>query len=138
MTTDRTRPSARAARLVTLSLEALTVVGAAAGVQGFLAGAFDPLVDQLHEAWPLVDGRVLPAVALGGLVAVPQGVALFLGLRGHPRAADAGLVVGVGLAAWVLLQLPLIGWSSPVQWLFAGVGVAQAVAAAVWRAAARR
>ena len=138
MTTDRTRPSPRAARIVTLSLEGLTMVGAAAGVQGFLAGAFDPLVDQLHEAWPLVDGRVLPAVALGGLVAVPQGVALFLGLRGHPRAADAGLVVGVGLAAWVLLQLPLIGWGSPVQWLFAGVGVAQAVAAAVWRAAARR
>lgn len=120
-----------------MSLEALTVVGAAAGVQGFLSGTFDPLVDQVHEAWPLVEGRVLPAVALAAVVGVPQAVALSLGLRRHPRAADAGLVVGVGLAAWVLLQLPLIGWDSPVQWLFFGVGVAQAIAAAVWRAAPR-
>lgn len=126
------RPT-RAARVTTLSLEAVTAVGAVVGVQGFLSGAFDPLVDQLGEAWPLLDGRVLPAAALAGLVGVPQVVAFALGIRRHPRAADAGLLVGVVLTAWVVLQLPLIGWASPVQWLFAGIGVAQTVAAASWR-----
>lgn len=131
MSTDARQP--RAARTTTLSLEAVTAVGAAAGVQGFLSGAFDPLVDQLRDALPFVTGRALPAAALAGLVALPQAGALLLGLRRHPRAADAGLAVGAVLTAWVALQLPLIGFSSPVQWAFAAVGVAQVVAAALWR-----
>ncbi len=130
--------SPRAARVTALSLEALTAVGAAAGVQGFVSGAFDPLVDQLHDVWPIVEGRVLPAVALGALVALPQAVAFGLGLRRHRWAADLGVAVGVALTAWVTLQLPLIGWGSPVQWVFAGIGVAQVVAAGVWRRRARR
>jgi hypothetical protein len=125
--------SPRAARITTLSLEALTAVGAVAGVQGFLSGAFDSLVDQLRDVLPFVDGRALPAAALGGLVALPQAGALLLGLRRHRLAADAGLVVGVGLTAWVGLQLPLIGFSSPVQWAFLAIGVAQVAAAALWR-----
>lgn len=64
--------SPRAARVTTLSLEALTAVGAVAGVHGILTGTFDVLVDQLHDAWPLVDGRILPALALGAVVALPQ------------------------------------------------------------------
>lgn len=136
MDTDRpTGTARRAARLTTFSLEAITAVGAVAGVQGFLSGAFDPLVDQLHDAWPLVDGRVLPAVALAGLVGLPQAGALVLGLRRHPRAADAGLVAGGVLAVWVLAQLPLIGWTSPIQWVFAGVGVSEVIAAGIWRRA---
>lgn len=131
---DAVQPSPpRAARITTLALEGLTALGAAAGVQGFLSGTFDVLADQLHDAWPLVQGRVLPAVALGALVAVPQAVALVLGLRRHRRAADLGVAVGVALAAWVALQLPLIGWTSPVQWAFFAIGVVEAVAAGVWR-----
>ncbi|WP_122260510.1 hypothetical protein [Ornithinimicrobium cerasi] len=125
----------RSARITTLSLEALTALGAVAGVQGFLSGAFDPLVDQLREVLPFVDGRALPAAALGGLVALPQAGALLLGLRRHRLAPDAGLVVGVGLTAWVGMQLPLIGFTSPVQWAFLAVGVAEVVAALVWRRA---
>lgn len=121
------------ARTVSLSLQALTAVGAAAGVQGFLSGAFDPLVDQLHDAWPMVEGRVLPAVALGALVAVPQGFAFVVGVRRHPRSADVALATGAALTAWVTLQLPLIGWTSPVQWAFVGVGVAETVAGGLWR-----
>jgi hypothetical protein len=134
MTDDAVQvPSRGAARTVSLSLQALTAVGAAAGVQGFLSGAFDPLVDQLHDAWPMVEGRVLPAVALGALVAVPQAFAFVVGVRRHPRAADVALATGAALTAWVTLQLPLIGWTSPVQWAFVGVGVAETVAGSLWR-----
>ncbi|WP_225755291.1 hypothetical protein [Actinotalea sp. Marseille-Q4924] len=128
----------RSARVTTLVLEALTAVGAAAGVQGFLSGTFDVLVDQLNDAWPLVQGRVLPAVALGAFVALPQAAAFVLGVRRHRWAAEAGLAVGATLAAWVTLQLPLIGWTSPVQWAFFAVGVAEVVAASVWRRHERR
>ena len=127
----------RAARRATLSLQAVTAVGAAAGVQGFLSGTFDVLVSQLHDAWPLVDGRVLPALALGATVALPQAVAFGVGLRRHPLAADLSIAVGAALVAWVSLQLPLIGWTSPVQWAFVGIGVAEVVAAALWRRHAR-
>jgi hypothetical protein len=133
MSTDagRGRPP-RAARTTALVLEGVTAVGAVAGVQAFLAGTFDPLVDQVNAAWPLVQGRVLPAAALGVVVAVPQATALVLGLRRHRWAAEAGLVVGVALAAWVMLQLPLIGWTSSVQWAFVTVGLLEVVAATLW------
>lgn len=130
--------SADAARIAALVLEAVTAVGGVAGIQGFLSGTFDPLVDQLHDAWPLVQGRVLPAVALGAFVALPQAVALGLGLRRHQRAGDAALAVGVTLTVWVAAQLPLIGLESPVQWAFLAVGVAEVVAAIVWRRGLRR
>ena len=130
--------SPRAARIATLSFEAVTAVGAVAGVQGFLSGTFDVLVDQVHDAWPLVEGRVLPALALGAVVAVPQATAFVLGVRRHPWAAEAGLAVGAALIAWVTLQLPLIGWTSPVQWAFVAMGVAEVVAATVWRRRVRR
>ena len=116
------------ARRWTLALEGFTTVGAVAGVQGFLSGQFAPLVDQL----PIVDGPVLPAAALGLCIAVPQGAALVLGLRRHPRAAQAGLAAGLVLTGWVLAQLPLIGWTSPVQWVFVAVGVGETAAAARW------
>ncbi|MCL3861157.1 hypothetical protein [Actinotalea sp. K2] len=139
MSIDRERVSPPGgARITLLSLEALTAVGAVTGVQGFLTGAFDPLVDQVHDAWPIVQVRILPAAALGAVVALPQAVAFVLGLRHHRWAADAGVAAGAALTAWVTLQLPLIGWTSPVQWAFVGVGVVQVVAATVWRRHVRR
>jgi hypothetical protein len=131
--TDVVAPAATsAARRWSLALDGLTVVGAVAGVQGLLSGAFDPLVDQLT----FVDGAVVPALALGVCVGVPQAVALTLGLRRHPRAPDAGLGAGVVLTGWVLAQLPLIGWTSPVQWAFFAVGAGETAAALLWRARA--
>lgn len=117
-----------ASRRWTLALAAFTAVGALAGVQGFASGQFEPLVDQL----PFVDGPALPAAALGLCVAVPQGAALALGLRRHPRAAQAGLGAGLVLTGWVLAQLPVIGWTSPVQWAFVAVGLAETAAAGRW------
>lgn len=116
------------ARRWTLALEGLTTVGAVAGVQGFLAGQFDPLVDQLA----FVDGPAVPALALGVCIALPQGVALVLGLRRHALAPQAALASGVVLTGWVLAQLPLIGWDSPVQWAFFAVGLAETALAARW------
>lgn len=138
MSIDTVQVTSPHVAIATLSLEVVTAVGAAAGVQGFLSGAFDPLVDQLHDALPMVEGRVLPAVALGVLVALPQAVAFGAGVRRHPRAADAGMAVGGVLVAWVSVQLPLIGWTSPVQWAFVGIGAAEVVTAALWRRRARR
>ena len=129
MSTGAVRVSSRrAARVTTLCLAVLTAVGAAAGVQGFLAGAFDPLVSDVHAAGSFVDGRDLPAPALALAVALPQTVAVVLGLRRHRWAPDVGLAAGAVLVAWVTLQLPLIGWGSPVQWAFLGVGVVEVVA----------
>ena len=117
-----------AARRWAIALEGLTTVGALAGVQGFLAGQFDPLVDQLT----FIEGPAVPAVALGVCIAVPQGVALVLGLRRHSLAPHAALGAGIVLTGWVLAQLPLIGWGSPVQWTFFAVGLAETAAAARW------
>lgn len=134
MGTDRARRSPPgAARVTGLSLQAITAVGAVAGVQGFVAGAFDPLVDRLHAAVPLVQGPVLPALALGAVVALPQAAAFALGLRRHALAPDAALAVGGALTAWVTAQLPLIGLTSPVQWAFLAVGVVEVAAATAWR-----
>jgi len=116
------------ARRWAIALEGLTAVGAVAGVQGFLTGAFDPLVDRLT----FVDGPVVPALALAVCVGVPQGTALVLGLRRHALAPQAALGAGVVLTGWVLAQLPLIGWESPVQWAFFAVGLAETAAAARW------
>ncbi len=101
-------------------------------MQGFLSGAFDPLVAQVGERLTLVDGPVIPALALGLLIAVPQAVALVLAMRRHLRAPAAGVAVGVVLTGWVTAQLPMIGWGSPVQWAFAAIGLAEATAGAVW------
>lgn len=137
------RPTTReeqagAPRPLSLALEAVTAVGAVAGVQGFLSGAFDPLVDQLGQAWSIIEGPVLPAVALGVLVGVPQAGTLALGLRRHPRAPEMAMAVGVGLTGWVAVQLPLIGWTSPIQWAFVGIGLGEIAAATAWSRRLRR
>ncbi len=131
-TYHRERGAGRAARRWTIGFEALTVIGAAAGVQGFLSGTFDPLVDQVRERLTFVDGPAIPALALGLVIGVPQAVALVLALRRHPRAAAAGVAAGVVLTGWVAAQLPMIGWGSPVQWVFAAIGLAEAAAGAMW------
>lgn len=123
----RTRQST-AARRWSLVLEGATAAGAVAGVQGFVSGQFEPLVAQL----PFVEGPLLPAAALASCVAVPQAAALVLGLRRSPRAPRAALGVGLVLTGWVLAQLPMIGWGSPVQWVFFTVGLAEVTAASRW------
>lgn len=128
-----TRDAAPRARRWALALDGVTAVGAVAGVQGFLSGQFDPLVAQLT----FVDGPAVPALALGLCVGLPQAVALTLGLIRHPRASEAALGAGVVLTGWVLAQLPLIGWTSPVQWTFFAVGVGESAAALVWWRAER-
>jgi hypothetical protein len=126
------------ARAWVLGLQGVTLVGVAAGVQGFLSGAFEPLVADLGDALAVVDGPVLPAAALVVVVGVPHATALVLVLRRSSRAPAAAAATGGLLAAWVLAQLPLIGWTSPVQWAFATVGLVECAAALRWRALAAR
>jgi hypothetical protein len=122
-----------ATRRATLALEAFTAFGAAIGVQGFLSGSFDPLVEDLSDAVGLIDGPVIPALALGALIGVPQGAALVMGLRGSQRAPGAAVAVGAFLVGWVVAQYPLVGWGSPLQPAFAAVGAAEVASAVLWR-----
>lgn len=126
------------AGVATMAIQAVTALGAVAGVQGFLSGAFEPLVDQLHDAVPLVDGPVLPAIALGAVVGLTHIGALTLALRRDPRAAAAGVAAGGVLLGWVTVQLPLIGWTSPVQWAFLAIGAAEVATAGIWLGRTRR
>ncbi len=128
---SRSRPVTRRLRRTSVALQAVTLVGVAAGIQGFLSGTFGPLVDQLTERLPIT-GPVLPAVGLGLVVGVSQGVALMLGARDHPRAPEASLVAGSVLVLWILAQLPLIGWTQPVQWAVLGISVAEIAVALAW------
>jgi hypothetical protein len=125
--TGSTRPLRRAA----VVLEALMVLGTLAGIQGFLSGSFAPLVEDLETSLP-IDGPVVPAVALGLVVGGTQALALMLGVANRARAPQASLVAGSVLVAWVLVQLPLIGWTAPVQWAVFAVGVAQVAVATMW------
>ncbi|WP_426595009.1 hypothetical protein ACPPVS_05410 [Cellulomonas sp. McL0617] len=126
-----------ASRRWLVGLTGLTTVGVLVGVQGFLSGAFDPLVEQLAGSLEVSVGAVLPACALGVGVGLPQTVALALGLRRHPKAGLVGLGAGAVLTGWVLVQLPLIGWTSPVQWVFLAVGLVEIAASILWLRSAR-
>jgi hypothetical protein len=130
----RTTPavdSTRSLRRVAVALEALMVLGTLAGIQGFLSGSFAPLVDDLGTRLPL-KGPVVPAVALGVVVGGSQAAALILGVAHRARAAQASLLAGLVLVAWVLAQLPLIGWTAPVQWIVFAVGVVEVAVATAW------
>ncbi len=91
--------------------------GAVIGVQGFLSGSFDPLVEDLSETFALIDGPTIPALALGAIVGVPQVAALVMGLRGSPRAPVAavagrsrpGRLGGRAVPAGGLVQPPAAG-----------------------------
>jgi hypothetical protein len=130
--TASTDAFARRLRRASLSLQGLTLIGAVAGVQGFASGAFQPLVDQLAERLP-IEGPLLPAAALGLVVGGSQAAALVLGAKNQPRAPEAALVAGSVLVGWIAAQLPLVGWTAPVQWAFVVVGVVEVVIAALWR-----
>lgn len=123
--------STRRLRLATVALEVLMVLGTIAGIQGFLSGSFAPLVDELGTRIP-VDGPVIPAAALGLVIGGSQTAALILGLNNSPRAPRASLLAGTVLVLWVLAQLPLIGWTTPVQWVVFAVGVAEVTVSMVW------
>ena len=132
-----TRPRTRHLRRVSVALESVTVLGAVAGVQGFLSGSFAPLVDELEQVLPL-EGPVLPAAGLGLVVGVTQGGAAVLGATDHGRAAEASLLAGSVLVAWIVAQLPLIGWTQPVQWAVLVISVAEVGVSVAWVRRRRR
>ena len=105
---QRAEDPTRRLRRATIVLEALTILGTLAGVQGFLAGSFAPLVDDLETKLP-IDGPLVPAAALGLVVGGSQTAALILGIKNRPRAPQASLLAGTVLVVWVVAQLPLIG-----------------------------
>jgi hypothetical protein len=131
MSQHQTTQSTRRLRHTAVAMEALTVLGALSGVQGFLSGAFAPLVDDI-ETWLPIDGPAIPAAALGLVVGGSQTGALILGVRDHPRAARASFLAGSVLVVWVFAQLPLIGWTSPVQYAVFVIGLTEVAVSLVW------
>jgi hypothetical protein len=101
-----------------------------AGTVGLLGGG-------LHFT-SAIDARLpwhsLPLAGTGLLVAValPMTVTAWVNWRGHRRAADAAIVAGAALLAWIAIEIALIRTYSWMQPVCAGYGVL--IAALGWRA----
>lgn len=78
------------------------------------------------------DSWLLPGLALLVTVALPQGVGAVVALRRHPRAATVGLVVGVALVLWILVQLLVLRRYFFLQPVIAGLGVLEVALALAW------
>ena len=124
------------ARRTALALEAFTAFGAVIGIQGFVSGSFDPLVEDVSETFAFIDGPAIPALALGAFVGFRRWSRwpwAFAGALARPMAAG---LAGAVLVGWVAAQYPLVGWGSPLQPAFAAVGAAEVAAAVLWRRSA--
>lgn len=110
----------------------LVLVGVAAvyGGTGLMASGLGMPLEWLD---PLpVDTWSWPGMALLATVAVPQLTAALLVWRRDPRAGVVGVLVGVALVAWILVQLALLQRYFFLQPVIAGVGTLEVVLAASW------
>jgi hypothetical protein len=107
-------------RLLVL-LSALNAVGALGGALGLVLGILD--------LGPTVTGRlpfgsaVLGGVALGLLVAVPNGALLVLALQRSRHTGPLGIAVGAAMVVWILVQLAFIRELSFFHPLYVAVGL---------------
>lgn len=79
-----------------------------------------------------VDTWAWPGVALLATVALPQLVAAWLVWRHHPWAALAGLVAGLGLVLWIVVQVALLQRYFFLQPVVAGLGIVEVGLAWAW------
>jgi hypothetical protein len=126
-------------RIALVGLELFTALGALVGGGKLLAdpsGARIGFNLQMLQGTPfssyLVPGAVLVAVNGVGMLAVALGVILR-----WRRAVDASLFLGALLAAWIAVQVALIGYASFLQPLMFAVGVLIVLVALLAGAATR-
>src|SRR4051812_29083671 len=92
-------------RRTAIAISAANSLAALGGAVGLVAGWLS--LHELTDRLPL-DSPVLGGVALGLLVAVPQGVAAVTAVRHPPVAATASVVVGLGLVGWIGLEVAFL------------------------------
>jgi hypothetical protein len=105
-----------------LALELSTGIAAVGGAWYGLAGARAVPVDWL-EGTPFRDYRVPSAIlgtAVGGSMLTAAASLLRQGRRRHELSTIAGTV----LLGWIGTQVAMIGWRSPLQPAYLGVGIA--------------
>jgi hypothetical protein len=105
-------------------------VAAVYGGTGLMASGLGMPLEWLD---PLpVDTWWWPGMALLATVAVPQLTGALLVWGRDPRAGVVGVLVGVALVAWILVQLALLQRYFFLQPVIAGVGTLEVVLAASW------
>jgi len=104
--------------LVVLAFNALSQIG---GAIGLLAGAHPPL--SLLSATPFAD-YTLPALILGIITGGSSLAALLLVWRAGRLTGDfAGMVSGDITAGWIVGEVILLGYLSPLQVLYFATGL---------------
>ncbi len=101
-----------ATRTTLVVLETLLAIAATGGAIALATGALD-LGDTAAEL-PFAS-PVFAAVALYLTNAALPGAVALGSLRRAPWADPGHVVVGVVLCGWILVQVAVIGWSSPLQ-----------------------
>lgn len=131
MTGSERRPVHWPGRLI-CCLAALNAVGALAGAVGLTTGflALGPaLEDRLPWQSPVVAG-----IALGLLVALPNGALVAVALRRGRGTGLLGIAVGVAMVVWILVELAFIRELSFLHPVYVAVGIVMVLAGvrAVW------
>ncbi|MGG5260875.1 hypothetical protein [Phycicoccus avicenniae] len=79
-----------------------------------------------------VDSWLLPGVALLLSVAVPQALAAVAAWRGGGNAPRAGLLAGVALVLWIVVQVLVLQRYFFLQPVIAGLGLLEVALAVAW------
>jgi hypothetical protein len=115
-----------------LALLLLVAVNAVYGGMGLIRNGMGMSTDWLTPT-PF-DSWLVPGLALMLTVAVPQLIAAGLVLVRSRRAAAGGLVVGIGLMLWIVVQLAVLRRYFFLQPVIFGMGAVEAALALRWLA----
>lgn len=111
----------RLPRVLIAVLAGLNAVSALAGALGLAIG-FLSLSEELTARLPW-GSPVLGGIALGLLVALPNGLLTLLAVRVDRQTGACAIAVGVVLVGWILVQLAFIREVSFFHPLYAGLGL---------------
>jgi hypothetical protein len=117
----QSRARATWSQRVLATLGVLNTVAALAGAWGLASGVLS-LGPTLTSRLPF-GSAVIGGVALGLLVALPNGVLAAVALRGGRHVGLWGIAVGSGLVIWILVELAFIRDLSFLHPLYASVGL---------------
>ena len=115
------RTRVRWPRRVLILLAVLNSVGALAGAWGLATGLLD-LGQTLNDRLPW-GSPVFAGVALGFLVALPNGCLAAVALRRGRHTGLVGIAVGAAMVVWILVELAFIRELSFFHPLYVAVGV---------------
>jgi hypothetical protein len=113
-----------------LGLLLFVAVAAVYGGVGLVANGLGMPLEWLDRL--PVDTWAWPGVALLGTVAVPQAVAAWFVWRHDPRAGAVGVLAGLALVLWIVVQVALLQRYFFLQPVIAGIGLAEAGLAYAW------